>query len=67
MVTAGGDHELDALVDQGGAGYPGAGGDLVLPVEQGTIGSDTTTLNIITSTSIERRGCTPASAVTPFI
>ena len=37
MVTAGGDHELDALVDQAVQGIPGAGGDLVLPVEQGTI------------------------------
>ena len=37
MVTAGGDHELDALIDQTVQGIPGAGGDLVLPVEQGTI------------------------------
>ncbi len=37
MVTAGGDHEFHALLNQMADGLPGTGGDLVLLVEQSSI------------------------------
>ncbi|MNJ40879.1 hypothetical protein D3C77_357840 [compost metagenome] len=68
MVTAGGHHKLDPLIHQTVQGIPGAGGDLVLPVEQGTIEIGHNYLeHHYLGISGTPGQCTPASGVTPFI
>ncbi len=68
MVPAGGHHELHALFHQTVQGVTGAGGDLVLLVEQGAIEIGYNYLEhhylAIYWTLAQ---CTPASCVTPFL